>query len=217
MKKPQESLDNNQLWASRFKKTTDPRSKKYTESITVDRPMLYQSVWGSEAHVVMLAHQEIITDSHCRKILEALQQVKKDFADGSWDLQLQEEDVQMNIERYAINQVGIENAGRMHTCRSRNDQVALDTKLYSRDHLLSLIKALSLLTGDLLEQAKNHTETLMPGYTHIQHAQPITYAYWLTHYASAFLRDIKRLIAAYDNNDLNPLGAGAISGTSFPY
>ena len=215
MEKTQQTIDNNQLWASRFKKTTDPRSKQYTESITIDRPMLYQSVWGSEAHVIMLAKQEIITDEHCRKILEALQQVKQDFADGSWDLQLQEEDVQMNIERYAINQVGIENAGRMHTCRSRNDQVALDTKLYSRDHLLNLIETLTLLISDLLAQAKNHTQTLMPGYTHIQHAQPITYAYWLTHYAAVLLRDVKRLLAAYDNNDLNPLGAGAISGTSF--
>ena len=216
MKQEKQQIDNNQLWASRFKKTTDPRSKQYTESITVDRPMLYQSVWGSETHVVMLAYQGIIKDSHCQKILEALQQVKIDFADGSWDLQLQEEDVQMNIERYAINKVTIENAGRMHTCRSRNDQVALDTKLYSRDHLLNLIETVTIMTNDLLEQAKNHTETIMPGYTHIQHAQPITYAYWLTHYAASFLRDIRRLLAAYDNNDLNPLGAGAISGTSFP-
>ena len=216
MAQAQQKIDNNQLWASRFKKTTDPISKQYTESITIDRPMLKQSVWGSQAHVVMLAYQKIIEDSHCKKILEALAQVTVDFENGDWDLQLQEEDVQMNIERYAIDKVGIENAGRMHTCRSRNDQVALDTKLYARDRLLTLIKNVTGFVDELLDQAENHTETLMPGYTHIQHAQPITYAYWLTHYAAVFLRDIKRLLASYDSNDLCPLGAGAISGTSFP-
>ena len=214
--KPKQEIDKNQLWASRFKKTTDPRSKQYTESITVDRPMLFQSVWGSEAHVIMLANCDIIKDGHCKKILEALQQIKHDFATGAWDLQLQEEDMQMNIERYCIDKVGIENAGRMHTTRSRNDQVPLDTKLYTRDHLLTLIKNLNELVDSLLDMSKDHTETLMPGYTHIQHAQPITYAYWLTHYAAVLQRDVKRLIAAYDSNDMNPLGAGAISGTSFP-
>lgn len=209
-------IDNNQLWASRFKKTTDPISKRYTESITIDAPMVLHSIWGSEAHVVMLAKQGIIRDEHCKKILEALQEIKEEYSAGKWELKLQEEDAQMNIERYAIEKVGIENAGRMHTCRSRNDQVPLDTKLYTRDHLIDLIQNVVDLNEILLDQAKDHTETLMPGYTHIQHAQPITYAYWLTHHVAVFLRDLKRLIAAYDSNDLNPLGAGAISGTSFP-
>lgn len=209
-------IDNNQLWASRFKKSTDPISKRYTESVTIDRPMVLQSIWGSEAHVIMLANQKIIKDSHCKKILEALQEIKAEYSAGTWDLSLQEEDAQMNIERYAIEKVGIENAGRMHTCRSRNDQVPLDTKLYTRDHMLELIENAVDMVDILLTQSEGHTETLMPGYTHIQHAQPITYAYWLTHHAAVFLRDIKRLLAAYDTNDLNPLGAGAISGTSFP-
>jgi len=215
-KKIKQEVGSEQLWASRFKKTTDSRSKQYTESITVDRPMLFQNVWGNEAHIVMLAYCGIIKDEHCKKILEALQQVKHDFATGAWDLQLQEEDLQMNVERYCIDKVGIENAGWMHTARSRNDQVPLDTRLYTRDQLLILIKNLNALVNLLLEMSKDHTETLMPGYTHIQHAQPITYAYWLTHYAAVLQRDIKRLIAAYDSNDMNPLGAGAISGTSFP-
>ena len=211
-----QKLDQEQLWASRFKKSTDPVSKLYSESITIDRPMFYQSVWGSEAHVSMLAYQEIITDAQCKKILEGLQKIKTDFAEGKWDLQLQEEDVQMNIERYLIDNVGIENGGRMHTCRSRNDQVANDTKLYTRDHLVAVIEKVINFVDLLLEQAQEHTETLMPGYTHIQHAQPITYGYWLSHIAAGTLRDLRRLLAAYDNNDSNSLGAGAISGTSFP-
>ena len=214
MKKPE--IDNNQLWASRFKKTTDPISKRYTESVTIDRPMVLQSIWGSEAHVIMLAKQGIIKDTHCKKILEALQEIKDEYSAGTWDLALQEEDAQMNIERYAIEKVGIENAGRMHTCRSRNDQVPLDTKLYTRDRFIEVIENTIDMIDILLTQSEEHTETLMPGYTHIQHAQPITYAYWLTHHVAVFLRDTKRLIAAYDSTDLNPLGAGAISGTSFP-
>lgn len=209
-------IDNNQLWASRFKKVTDPRSKQYTESITVDRPMFYQNIWGNQAHVIMLANCGIIKDEECREILKALNEIREDFTNGKWDLQLQEEDVQMNVERYAIEKSGIENAGRMHTCRSRNDQVPLDTKLHTRDQLILVIENLLGLNDALLKNAEKHTETLMPGYTHIQHAQPITFAYWLSHYAAVLLRDAKRLFDSYNTNDTNPLGAGAISGTSFP-
>lgn len=215
-KKIKHDVGKQQLWASRFKKTTDPVSKQYSESITIDRPMFYHSVYGSEVHVIMLAYQNIIKDNHAREILEALQKIKKDFEYKKWDLQLQEEDVQMNIERYVIDTIGIESGGRMHTTRSRNDQVPLDTKLYVRDELVKLIDNMTILIEDLLDIAKNHTHTIMPGYTHTQHAQPMTYAYWLTHHAAVFLRDTKRLLAAYDCNDLNPLGAGAITGTSFP-
>lgn len=216
MQHTKEEIGDQQLWASRFKKQTNPVAKQYSESVTVDRPMFYQSVWGNEAHVIMLAYQNIIQDNHAKEILKALQQIKIDFAEKKWDLQLQEEDVQMNIERYVINAAGIENGGRMHTARSRNDQVPADTKMYVREQLLRLIDSMTLFVNELLENAKNHTETIMPGYTHTQHAQPMTYSYWLSHYAAVFLRDTKRLLASYDCNDLNPLGAGAITGTSFP-
>jgi argininosuccinate lyase len=216
MKQTSQTLDNAQLWASRFKKQTDPRAKKYSESISIDRPMFDQNIWGSEAHTIMLGQQEIITDEHCKNILKSLQNIKDDFKSGKWDLQPQEEDLQMNVERYVINDSGIENGGRMHTCRSRNDQVVLDTKMFTRDGMITLLDSVTYLITSLLEKSKGQTETLMPGYTHTQHAQPITYAYWLTHYAAIFLRDLKRILAAYDTVDLNPLGAGAISGTSFP-
>ncbi|MSR88137.1 MAG: argininosuccinate lyase [Candidatus Margulisbacteria bacterium] len=211
-----EAVGEQQLWASRFKKETDPIAKAYSESVTIDRLMVDHNVWGNEAHVIMLASKDIIRDEHCREILKSLQQLKADFSEKKWDLSLQEEDVQMNVERYVINGVGIENGGRMHTTRSRNDQVVLDTRLYVRDHLLSVVEQLTSFIQELLELSTLHTETLMPGYTHTQHAQPMTYAYWLTHYAAVFLRDVKRILAAYDVTDLNPLGAGALTGTSFP-
>ncbi len=216
MSQAKQNVGDQQLWASRFKKSTDPVAKAYSDSIDVDRPMLFQNIWGNEAHVIMLAKQGIIKDSHCREILKGLQQLKDDFVQKKWDLAAQEEDVQMNVERYVINTVGIENGGRMHTCRSRNDQVVLDTKLYVRDQLLPIIQNVIRFVEELLTQADQHTETLMPGYTHTQHAQPMTYAYWLTHYAAVFLRDVKRLVAAYQVTNTNPLGAGALTGTSFP-
>ncbi len=208
-------IDKRQLWASRFKKGTDPRAKAYSESITVDRHMFYQDVWGSEAHTIMLGYTGINTDSQTKNILQGLQKVKASFRDGSWDLQEAEEDVHMNVERFVIDDVGLENGGRMHTTRSRNDQVVLDTKMYARDMIIEVQKELGNLIEVLLVQAKDHTETLMPGYTHVQHAQPITYAYWLTHYVAVFLRDLKRLAAAEEEVDTNPLGAGALTGTTF--
>jgi len=211
-----QEIDKKQLWASRFKKTTDPRAKQYSESITVDRPMIYQTIWGNEAHTIMLAYCDIIKDSHCQNILKGLQQLKTDFAEKKWDLQLQEEDVQMNIERYLIDTVGIENGGRMHTCRSRNDQVPTDTKLYARNQLIAVLDVLFKFIDTLLKQAESQTETIMPGYTHTQHAQPITYGYWLSHYATVFLRDAQRILTSLSGLDQNPLGAGALTGTSFP-
>ena len=216
MTQTKEEIDKKQLWASRFKKTTDPRAKQYSESITVDRPMFYHNIWGNQAHTMMLAKCNIIKETHCRKILEGLEQVKKEFGNKTWDLKLQEEDVQMNVERYLIDKVGIENGGRMHTTRSRNDQVPLDTKLFVRENLIEVISELQEFVQTLLSLAKPHTHTIMPGYTHTQHAQPITYAYWLSHYATVFNRDTKRLLDSLQAVDQNPLGAGALTGTSFP-
>ncbi|MFT4551773.1 MAG: argininosuccinate lyase [Chlamydiales bacterium] len=209
-------LGKQQLWASRFKKGTNPIGKQYSESVTVDRNMFYQDIWGSEAHSIMLGYTGIIKEDHSRKILEALQKIKKDFSEGTWDLGMAEEDVHMNVERFVIDTVGIENGGRMHTCRSRNDQVVLDTKLYSRDKLLEVKKSLSKVIKALLDRSKEDTTAIMPGYTHTQHAQPMTVAYWFTHYAAIFLRDLERLSASYKVTDTNPLGAGALTGTSFP-
>jgi len=114
-----QEIDSRQLWASRFKKTTSAIGKQYSESITVDRPMFNHDVWGNEAHTIMLGYTGINTDEQTKNILIGLQEVRRQFETGQWDLQLQEEDVQMNVERFVINHVGLESGGRMHTTRSR--------------------------------------------------------------------------------------------------
>jgi argininosuccinate lyase len=216
MSTAKQEIDGRQLWASRFKKATNAIGKQYSESITVDRPMFDHDIWGNQAHVIMLGYTGINTDEQTKNILIGLQEVRQQFESGTWDLQFQEEDVQMNVERFVINHVGMENGGRMHTTRSRNDQVVLDTKLFARSKLREVQTALGRLIETLLSRASNHTRTIMPGYTHTQHAQPMTYAYWLTNYAAVFLRDLRRLAAADQTLNTNPLGAGALTGTSFP-
>ena len=211
-----QEIDSRQLWASRFRSTTSTIGKQYSESLTVDRPMFNHDIWGNQAHVIMLGYTGINTDEQTKSILVGLQEVRRQFESGKWELQIQEEDVQMNVERFVINHVGMENGGRMHTTRSRNDQVVLDTKLFARSRLREVQAALCRLVETLLSQAGNHTRTIMPGYTHTQHAQPMTYAYWLTNYAAVLLRDLRRLAAADQSLNTNPLGAGALTGTSFP-
>jgi len=165
-----------QLWASRFKKGTDSVAKSYSDSTEIDRHMFYHDIWGSEAHTIMLGATQIITDDQARNILKSLQNVKKQFTDKTWDLRIQEEDVHMNVERFVIDDVGIENGGRMHTARSRNDQVVVDTKLYARDQLRRVRETLSQFITVLLDESKKHVNTICPGYTHTQHAQPMTCA-----------------------------------------
>ena len=209
-------VDTKKLWSSRFKKETNELGTKYSESITVDRHMVRQDIWGSQAHTIMLGYTGIVDPDHVKNILQALKKVDHQFVNKEWDLQAKDEDVHMNVERFVIDDVGMDSGGRMHTCRSRNDQVVLDTKLYARDQLAVVQSALAELINTLLELAPEHLNTIMPGYTHTQHAQPMTFAYWLTHYAAIFLRDLERLRQSYDVTNTNPLGAGALTGTSFP-
>lgn len=122
----------------------------------------------------------------------------------------------MNVEARLIKEVGMDHGGRMHTCRSRNDQVVLDSKLYARRRLLELRGRVVEAVETFLERSQQYLETVMVSYTHVQHAQPISVAYWLSHYAAILLRDLERLKRAYDVTDQNPLGTGAIAGTSFP-
>jgi len=122
----------------------------------------------------------------------------------------------MNVEARLIKEVGMDFGGRMHTCRSRNDQVPLDSKLYTRRRLLELRERVAKVVESFLGKAEKHLEDVMVSYTHVQHAQPVSVAYWLSHYAAVLLRDLERLKRAYDTTDQNPLGSGAIAGTSFP-
>ena len=204
------------LWGGRFSKEVDSSIEGWTESVTIDSKMVEEDLWGSMAHVSMLGRQGIIPAKDAGTIVKTLLRFQDEYAAGKWQFERGREDVHMNVEARLIDAVGIEVGGKKHTCRSRNDQVVLDSKLYTRKRLLELRERLIPVVHTLLYRAAEHTDDVMVAYTHVQHAQPISIAYWLSHYAAIFLRDLDRLKHAYDLTDENPLGTGAIAGTSFP-
>jgi len=204
------------LWGGRFSRDVDNRLSDWTESVTIDRHLVIEDTWGSIAHVTMLGVQGIIPAEHASKIIGGLRTLQDEYKDGKWDIGRQQEDVHMNVEATLIQRLGINVAGRMHTTRSRNDQVPLDSKLYTRKRLLELRRRTGDAVESFLTRASKHLEDVMVSYTHVQHAQPVSVAYWLSHYAAVLIRDLERLKRSYDVTDQNPLGSGAIAGTSFP-
>jgi argininosuccinate lyase len=204
------------LWGGRFSRDSDVRIRKWTESVTIDTHLAREDMWGSIAHATMLGHQGIIPASAAGQIAYNLDKLLTEFETGKWQLGHEQEDVHMNVEKTLITRTSMDVGGRMHTCRSRNDQVVLDSKLYCRNRLLELRRHVLNAADALIKRAEPHTEDVMVGYTHFQHAQPVSIAFWLSHYAAVLYRDADRLKAAYDVADENPLGSGAISGTSFP-
>jgi argininosuccinate lyase len=204
------------LWGGRFSRDVDQSILGWTESITVDSHLVAEDVWGSMAHVTMLGSQGIIPPQAAAAILPTLLKFQNEFNNGEWKLGNEQEDVHMNVEARLIKEVGMDFGGRMHTCRSRNDQVVLDSKLYARRRILELRERVIKAIDAILNRAANHTEDVMVSYTHVQHAQPVSVAFWLSHYGAVMLRDLERLKRAYDVTDQNPLGSGAIAGTSFP-
>lgn len=211
MQKPDKTL-----WGGRFSETLSTQTLAFTHSIEADTRLIGYDIWGSQAHAIMLARQGIISETDLREILRWLQKAESDFQNGNLTLDPNKEDVHMNVEAYLIENAGPECGGKLHTARSRNDQVLVDAHLYVRDEILNVQHALARLCEAFLRIAKSHTATVMPGYTHTQHAQPITLGFWATAYVSMFLRDQKRLQSAYALANMNPLGACALAGTTFP-
>lgn len=203
------------LWGGRFKSDMSDEVGSFSESTDIDSRMVLQDIWGSQAHAIMLARQKIISEEDLRQILAWLGEAKSDFLNGKFKLKPELEDVHMNVEMYVIEGAGQEYGGKLHTARSRNDQVLTDSKLYIREQLIESQALTGRLSRVLLELAQKHLFTVMPGYTHIQHAQPITLAFWASAYVSGFLRDLDRLDFAYKNVNSNPLGACALAGSSF--
>jgi argininosuccinate lyase len=163
----------------------------------------------------MLGNQKIIPWEAAQKILPTLKTFQDDFIDGKWKLEMKHEDTHLNVEAKLIAALGMDIGGRMHTTRSRNDQVALDSKLFTRKYLLTTRELLVKATEAFLERAYEGLNDVMVSYTHIQHAQPVSVAFWLSDWICHFVRDLERMKRAYDNTDLNPLGAGAIAGSSY--
>jgi len=164
----------------------------------------------------MLGKQGIIPVASTNKILTALLGFQDDLLAGRWEIGKLQDDVHMDVEATLIQKVGADIGGQMHTCRSRNDQTALSTKLYCRKRLLELRKRTLDASEAFLKKSHGQLDNVMVSYTHVQHAQPCSVAFWLSHYAAHLLRDATRLKRAYDVTDENPLGTGAIAGTSFP-
>lgn len=204
------------LWGGRFSTSLTSETVAFTHSVEADTRLIGYDIWGSQAHAIMLARQDIISNADLREILYWLRKVEDDYQNGNLILDPNKEDVHMNVESYLIENAGIEFGGKLHTARSRNDQVLTDARLYVRDEILNVKRGISTLCDAFLSVAKEHKDSVMPGYTHTQHAQPMSLGFWATAYVSMFLRDQKRLQAAYELTNANPLGACALAGTTFP-
>ena len=199
-----------QLWGGRFTKETDKLVYRFNASISFDQKLYRQDVAGSQAHVRMLAKQGILTEAERDQILEGLQGILRDVESGALLITDEYEDIHSFVEANLIERIG-DVGKKLHTGRSRNDQVALDMRLYVRDEVEETDGLLKELLGVLLRMIKEHTETIMPGFTHLQKAQPITLAHHMGAYFEMFHRDRSRLFDLRKRMNYCPLGAGALS------
>lgn len=203
------------LWGGRFTKQTNRLVEEYTASIGFDKALAQEDVQGSLAHVSMLGKCGILPEDDVDKIKEGLHTILQKIARGDLEYSVSDEDIHMNIEKQLIDEVGSV-GGKLHTGRSRNDQVATDMHLYLRKRVVEFAGLLHDLQEALIGQAKANLNTILPGYTHLQRAQPILFAHHLMAYVSMFQRDIERLQDSYKRINVLPLGAGALAGTTFP-
>jgi argininosuccinate lyase len=204
-----------QLWGGRFTKETDKLVYNFNASISFDQKFFKQDVQGSKAHVKMLAAQNILTEAERDQILTGLDGIVKDVESGKLEITDEYEDIHSFVEANLIDRIG--DAGKkLHTGRSRNDQVALDMKLYTRDEIEEINNLLKELLEVIINIMENNTETYMPGFTHLQKAQPITLAHHMGAYFEMFKRDRGRLSDIYKRMNYCPLGSGALAGTTYP-
>lgn len=203
------------LWGGRFTKDTNRLMEDFHSSIGFDCRLYRQDIAGSIAHATMLGEQGVISTEDAKKICLGLQEILTDIESGKVTFSPEAEDIHMNIETLLTERIG-EAGKRLHTGRSRNDQVALDIRMYLREECDSLSALLKKLAEVLLEIAREHTGTILPGYTHLQKAQPITLAHHTLAYVQMFLRDIDRIKDCRRRMNLCPLGSGALAGTTYP-
>ena len=193
----------------------DETLASFTSSIHYDRRLYKQDIAGSIAHARMLARQGVIADGEAESIARGLEAIRGEIEAGSFPWRGELEDVHMNIERRLIETIG-ETAGKLHTARSRNDQVALDVRMYAKEVATWAVDAIRTLRGALVSQAEANPRVAMPGYTHVQRAQPVLFAHHMLAYFEMFGRDAKRFRQAYDSADVLPLGSGALAGVPYP-
>ena len=204
-----------QLWGGRFTKETDQLVYQFNASISFDKRLYRQDMEGSMAHVKMLAKQGILTEEEEAQILDGLDGILEDVENGTLEIGQEYEDIHSFVEAQLINRIG-EAGKKLHTGRSRNDQVALDMKLYTRDEIIEIDGLLYDLLTEILKIMEQHVDTIMPGFTHLQKAQPVTLAHHMGAYFEMFKRDRGRLHDIYERMNYCPLGSGALAGTTYP-
>ncbi|HHW66630.1 MAG: argininosuccinate lyase [Epulopiscium sp.] len=203
------------LWGGRFSKSTDSMVDDFNSSIRFDQRLYKEDILGSIAHVSMLGKQNIIPQEDAEIIKKELKAILQDIEDGKIEFDIEAEDIHMNIEKILISRIG-DTGKKLHTGRSRNDQVALDMRMYVKKEIKEIQSLILKLQSVLIKLSKEHAETIMPGYTHLQRAQPITLAHHLMAYFEMFKRDIERLNDTYKRTNILPLGSGALAATTYP-
>ena len=203
------------LWGGRFQKNTDKKVDDFNSSIRFDKRMYRQDITGSIAHAKMLGRQGIIPKEDSELIVKGLKEILSDIENNKVTFETDAEDIHMNIEKLLTERIG-EAGKRLHTGRSRNDQVALDIRMYLLDETAEISEMLKHTLATITDLAAEHTETIMPGYTHLQKAQPITFAHHLMAYFEMFSRDFERLSDCRKRMNIMPLGSGALAGTTYP-
>lgn len=200
------------MWSGRFSASASSLLDQFNASIMFDRKLYREDIEGSLAHATMLAKQGILTAEELKDIVNGLNQVMNEIESGEFEWKISDEDLHMGIEKRLTALIG--DAGKkLHTARSRNDQVAVDFRRYVLRKNREIVEALKELMGVILDLASKHTETLMPGMTHLQHAQPINFGFHMCAYLSMFKRDIERFESSYERNNISPLGCAALAGT----
>jgi len=203
------------LWGGRFSEDTNQLVLEYTASISFDKRLFPYDIRGSIAHARMLGQTGILAPHEARAIIDGLESLLADYEAGKLEFRLEDEDVHMNVERLLTERIG-DVAKKLHTARSRNDQVALDMHLWARDAVDELLAGVKRLERALVSVAERHLDVIVPGFTHLQRAQPVLFAHHLLAYVWMLLRDERRLLALKDEIDRMPLGAAALAGTTFP-
>ncbi|MFI3127784.1 argininosuccinate lyase [Streptococcus suis] len=208
-------MEAKKLWGGRFEASLEEWVEEFGASIRFDQKLAKYDIQGSLAHVKMLGATGIINQEEAQAIQTGLEELLADYEAGKLVFDVRNEDIHMNIESLLTDKIGSV-AGKLHTARSRNDQVATDMHLYLKDTLFQVVDKLTNLRQILVDLAQEHVETIMPGYTHLQHAQPISFAQHLLAYYNMFSRDSERFVFNMQHTNVSPLGAAALAGTTFP-
>lgn len=203
------------LWGGRFRKDTAAEVEEFNSSIQFDHRLWAEDIAGSLAHVRMLAAVNVLSPVEADLICQGLEEIRSEIEQGQFDFSPEFEDIHMHIEHRLIEKIGPV-GGKVHTARSRNDQVALDTHLHVREQVDKVLDLIAALQEELVKKAESNLDVIMPGYTHLQHAQPVLLAHYLLAYVHMLERDRERFLGCHRRADMMPLGAGALAGTGFP-